>query len=146
MTRITDHFTLAELTRSDNAVRLGLDNTPDQNALANLLRLAHLLEQVRAVVGSKDVIISSGYRSKAVNDSVGSKDTSQHRTGCAADFRVTGMTPDEVVKACIKANLGFDQLIREFNAWTHISVPTDPKQMPRKQKLIIDAKGTRPYA
>lgn len=146
MTRLTDHFTLEELTRSDNAVRLGLDNTPDQTALANLLRMAYMLEQVRTAVGGKPVMVNSAYRSKAVNDSVGSSDTSQHRTGCAADFRVPGMTPDEVVKTLIKANLGFDQLIREFDSWTHISVPTDPKQMPRKQKLIIDAKGTRPYA
>lgn len=146
MTRLTDHFTLEELTRSDNAVRLGLDNTPDQTALANLLRMAYMLEQVRTAVGGKPVMVNSAYRSKAVNESVGSSETSQHRTGCAADFRVPGMTPDEVVKTLIKANLGFDQLIREFDSWTHISVPTDPKQMPRKQKLIIDAKGTRPYA
>ena len=145
MTQITDHFTLAELTHSDNAARLGLDNTPDQTSTENLKRLANLLEQVRAILGGKPIMISSGYRSKAVNDSVGSKDTSQHRAGCAADFKVPGMTPDEVVKACIKANIGFDQIIREFDAWTHISVPSDAKQMPRKHKLIIDAKGTRPY-
>ena len=91
-------------------------------------------------------MINSGFRSKQVNDSVGSKDTSQHRLGCAADIRVPGMTPNEVVQALIKSNIGYDQLIREFDSWTHISVPNTPSTAPRKQVLIIDRQGTRPYA
>ena len=87
-------------------------------------------------------MINSAFRSKQVNDSVGSKDTSQHRTGCAADFKVPGMTPDQVVRAIIAANLPYDQIIREFDAWTHISI----SDTPRKQALIIDRAGTRPFA
>jgi hypothetical protein len=91
-------------------------------------------------------MVNSAFRSKQVNDAVGSKDTSQHRIGCAADIRVPGVTPDQVVKAVIAAKLPFDQLIREFDRWTHISIPNDPKGKPRGQTLIIDKAGTRPYA
>ena len=91
-------------------------------------------------------MINSGFRSKQVNDSVGSKDTSQHRIGCAADIRVPGMTPNEVVQALMKSDVGYDQLIREFDSWTHISVPNDMSTAPRKQVLIIDKQGTRVYA
>ena len=138
---MTPHFTLAELTYTDHRQ---FDNTPNEKELANLRRLAEFLEIVKATLGGKPVIITSGYRSKAVNDAVGSKDTSQHRIGCAADFRVPGMTPDQVVKALI--NLPYDQIIREFDAWTHISIPNVAGAAPRKSKLIIDKAGTRPYA
>jgi len=59
---------------------------------------------------------------------------------------VPGMTPDEVVKAVIAANLDYDQVIREFDRWTHISVPNSPSGTSRKQSLIIDKISTRPYA
>jgi hypothetical protein len=91
-------------------------------------------------------MVNSAFRSKQVNDAVGSKDTSQHRIGCAADIRVPGMTPDEVVKAVMASELDFDQVIREFDRWTHISVPSHNDLKPRKQALIIDKAGTRAYA
>ena len=91
-------------------------------------------------------MINSAYRSKQVNDAVGSKDTIQHRLGCAADFRIPGMTPDEVVKTIIDSGIAYDQLIREFDSWTHISVPSNPTDTPRKQALIIDHQGTRNYS
>jgi len=101
---------------------------------------------VRIVLGDKPIMINSAFRSKQVNDAVGSKDTSQHRIGCAADIRVPGMTPDEVVKIIIAAGLGYDQIIREFDRWTHISIPNNPEDKPRQQALIIDRQGTRQYA
>ena len=137
---MTPHFTLAELTRTDHRT---LDNTPDAAALANLTRLAAFLEQVREVLGGRVVVINSAYRSKAVNDAVGSKDTSQHRLGCAADIRVPGMTPDAVVKAVMASGLAYDQLIREMDSWTHISIPNLATAAPRKMALIIDKQGTR---
>jgi zinc D-Ala-D-Ala carboxypeptidase len=94
---LTAHFTLEELTASETAERNGWDNSPNDQELANLVRLAEFLEQVKEVLAGKPIIISSGLRTKKVNDAVGSKDTSQHRIGCAADFKVPGMTPDEVV-------------------------------------------------
>ena len=137
---MTPHFTLAELTFTEHRA---FDNTPNAAQIANLNRLALLLEDARTLLG-KPIMINSAFRSKAVNDAVGSKDTSQHRIGCAADIRVPGMTPDEVVKALM--GLPFDQIIREFDRWTHISVPSVAGTAPRKSKLIIDKVGTRPYA
>ena len=136
---MTPHFTLAELTHTDHR---SLDNTPNAGELANLQRLAEFLETVKTTLGGKPIMITSAFRSKAVNDAVGSKDSSQHRQGLAADFRVPGMAPDAVVRAIIAANLPFDQIIREFDAWTHISI----SDKPRRQALIIDKQGTRVFA
>lgn len=140
---LTTHFTFEELTHTDHRE---LDNTPNESETANLKRLAAFLEEVKTLLGGKPIVVNSAFRSKAVNDAVGSKDTSQHRVGCAADIRVPGMTPDEVVKAIIASPLGFDQVIREFDRWTHISVPNVAGAVPRKSKLIIDKAGTRIYA
>ena len=141
--QISDHFTLDELTHTDHRE---FDNTPNENELANLKRLSAFLEQVKEVLGGKPIMVNSAFRSKPVNDAVGSRDTSQHRIGCAADIRVPGMTPDEVVKAVMAAGLGYDQIIREFDRWTHISIPNNPEDKPRQQALIIDKQGTRQYA
>ena len=140
---LTEHFTLEELTHTDHRE---FDNTPNENERANLVRVAGLLEQVKATLGGKPIMVNSAFRSKQVNDAVGSKDTSQHRLGCAADIKVPGMTPDAVVRAVIAAGLPYDQIIREFDAWTHISVPNTTSLAPRKQALIIDKTGTRPFA
>ena len=139
---MTPHFTLAELTATDHRE---FKNEPNPSEIANLQRVAELLEQVKVAIGGKPVMVNSAFRSKQVNDAVGSKDTSQHRVGCAADIRVPGMAPDAVVKAVIAAKLPFDQLIREFDRWTHISVPNTVGAAPRGQVLIIDSKGTCPY-
>jgi hypothetical protein len=144
--QLSEHFSLAELTASETADRLNIDNTPDTSEMANLVRLATFLEEVKTVLGGKPVMINSAFRCKEVNDAVGSKDTSQHRIGCAADIRVPSMTPDEVVKAIIAAGIGYDQVIREFDRWTHISIPSEAGTNPRKQALIIDKTGTRQYA
>ena len=140
---LSTHFTLDELTHTDHRE---LDNTPNEQELGNLKRLAAFLEEVKTVLDGKPIMVNSAFRSKAVNDAVGSKDTSQHRVGCAADLRVPGMTPDEVVKAVIASGIGYDQVIREFDRWTHISVPNDANGSPRRQALIIDKAGTRVYA
>lgn len=135
---MTPHFTLAELTCTDHR---SLDNTPNAQELLNLKKLAEFLETVKTTLGGKPVMINSAFRSKAVNDAVGSKDTSQHRQGLACDFRVPGMTPDAVVRTLISAKLPFDQIIREYDSWTHISIA----EKPRGQALIIDKQGTRQF-
>ena len=139
---LSPNFTLEELTHTDHRQ---FDNVPNEAELANLKCLAAFLEEVKAVLGGKPVMVNSAFRCKQVNDAVGSKDTSQHRIGCAADIRVPSMTPDEVVKAVIAAKLPYDQVIREFDRWTHISIPNAPENKPRMQALIIDKTGTRPY-
>ena len=142
---LSKNFTLQELTHSEIAERKGWDNTPPASAYNNLVRLANLLEEVRFLLG-KPLVINSGYRCKLVNDAVGSVDSSQHRLGCAADIKVGGMTPNQVVKAIIDSDIQYDQLIREFDTWTHISIPNLPEQTPRNQTLIIDKSGTRSYS
>jgi zinc D-Ala-D-Ala carboxypeptidase len=151
--QLTKHFTLQEMTASETAVRHGFDNTPNATELANLVRTAELLEEVKTILGGKPVMINSAFRSKLVNDAVGSKDSSQHRIGCAADIRVPGMNPDEVCRAIIASDIQFDQIIREFynpeakaGGWTHISVPNTKDMTPRKQALIIDKQGTRSFS
>jgi hypothetical protein len=140
---LTPHFSLEELTHTDHRE---LDNTPNSSEINNLKRLAEMLEEVKDLLDGKPIMVNSAFRSKAVNDAVGSKDTSQHRVGCAADIRVPGLTPDQVVKAIVGSPIAFDQIIREFDSWTHISVPNNPSGTPRKQALIIDKAGTRAYS
>jgi hypothetical protein len=149
---MTPNFTLAELTVSETAERHGIDNTPTAEHLENLQRLAEFLETVKTALGGKPVMINSAYRGPAVNEKVGGSKSSQHMVGCAADLRIPGMNPDQVCRAIIEADLPFDQLIREFydpakaaGGWTHVSVTNTPGSTPRKQALIIDKSGTRPF-
>ena len=139
---LTPHFSLEELTRTDHRE---FDNTPPKEVIANLKRMANLMEQVRDLL-EQPIFVTSGYRSKQVNDAVGSKDTSQHRFGCAVDFRCSQLTPDNIVKMIRESNIPFDQLILEFDSWTHISIPNAVTAKPRGQVLIIDKQGTRVFA
>ena len=141
--QITPSFSLAELTHTDHRE---FDNVPNEDELANLYRLADFLEQVKALLGGKPIIVNSAFRSAEVNRAVGSSDKSQHRRGCAADIRVPGMTPDEVVKAIVGSDLPYDQVIREFDRWTHVSIANTDDSKPRSMALIIDKQGTRAYA
>jgi putative chitinase len=156
MTNLTPHFTLEELTHTDHRE---LDNTPTTserciidgkevmvNAYENLPRLANFLEQLKVILNGKPIMVNSAFRSEAVNTAVGSKNTSDHRRGCAADIRVPGMTPDEVTRAIISSELPYQQVIREFDRWTHVAITTNESDVPKKSKLIIDKQGTRAYA
>ena len=140
--QLSEHFSYEELIHTDHRE---FDNTPTDTELANLVRLAEFLEVIKAILDGKPIIINSAFRSKQVNDAVGSKDSSQHRTGCAADIRVPGMTPDQVVRFIRSADIEYDQVIREFDRWTHVSIPLEGVK-PRKTALIIDKTGTRTYA
>jgi hypothetical protein len=141
--QLTPHFTLEELTHTDHRT---IENVPNSTEINNLKRVAELLEQVKVVLNNNPIMVNSGFRCKELNDAVGSKDSSQHRIGCAADIRVPGLSPDQVVQAILNSPIQFDQLIREFDSWTHISVPNEPFGNPRKQVLIIDKQGTRTYS
>ena len=145
--KLTEHFSLEELTHTDHRE---YDNTPNDAELENLKRLAEFLEEVKQTLGGRPIMVNSAFRSKQVNDAVGSKDSSQHRIGCAVDIRVPELTPDQVVRAVIASSLAYDQVIREFasptgGGWTHLSIPNTPEMKPRKQALIIDKQGTRPF-
>lgn len=145
---LSAHFTLAELTHSQTADRLGLDNDPPPEVVENLRKLALGLEMVRALIGAP-IHVSSGYRSPAVNRAVGGSRNSQHMTGQAADITAPGFgTPLELVKAITGSAIPFDQCILEFpgkdgrSGWCHISFADEP----RRQALMIDHDGTRAFA
>ena len=142
--KLSPNFTLAELTHSETAVRLGLDNTPSKEVEANLVRLARMLEEVRRLLG-RPIMVNSAYRSPEVNKAIGSRPTSQHILGCAADIRVPGLTPNDIVNLVIKSTIEYDQIIKEFDSWVHISIPNKLSDKPRKRALIIDKLGTRPF-
>jgi hypothetical protein len=142
---LSENFTLEEMTASETAARYHIDNTPPNEVLLNLRRLALFLEDVRKTL-DKPIHINSAYRSPEANQKVGGKSTSQHCRGTAADIKVKGMTPDQVVRAVIKSGLKYDQVIREFDSWTHISIPNGKEIEPRLQALIIDKKGTRAFS
>jgi len=138
---LTNHFTLAELVLSQAAARLGLDNSPPPDVQAQLYKTALGLEMVRALVQCP-VVISSGYRSPAVNQAVGGARNSQHLLGQAADITAPGFgTPADLVRAIVRSPIPFDQCILEFGQWCHISFAAPP----RRQALVIDHDGTRAY-
>jgi hypothetical protein len=120
--RLSPHFTLGELVFSQTAARKGMDNTPSEVVVANLVRLAATLEAVREAVNGRPVVVSSGFRSFLVNKMVGGADQSAHIFGLAADIHVPGMTIPELAQAIITAGVEFQQLIQE-GTWCHIAVP-----------------------
>lgn len=130
--KLTEHFTLEELSRSTTAVRQGLDNTPPAKLVPNLKRVAEHLEIVRAHFG-RPVNVYSGYRSPAVNKAVGGSATSAHRFGLAADFVVQGVSNREVCEWIQKNLADFDQVIYEFGpkGWVHLGLAAKA----RKQAL-----------
>ena len=140
--KLSPHFSLEELTHSDIAVRLGIDNTPTVEIIDNLTFLAGELEYVRDILGHP-MLVSSGFRCNALNDHLGSKRTSSHTQGLAVDFICPSFgNPHSVVSAIVMANINYDQVILEYDRWVHLSF----KQVdPRKQALIIDKKGARPF-
>lgn len=143
--KLTEHFTLEELTASDIADRHGIDNTPTSPLiLTNLKNLAEGLEHVRALLG-RPIIVNSGYRSVVVNSLLKSKPSSQHTKGLAADIICPSFgTPKDIIKKIISSDINYDQVILEFDRWIHISF-CEEGYKPRKQALIIDSKGTRTY-
>ena len=140
--RLSPHFSLEELTHSDIATRLNIDNTPTVEIIDNLTYLAGELEYVRNILGHP-MLISSGFRSHVLNNHLGSKRTSSHTKGLAVDFISPSFgNPHSIVSAIVMANINYDQVILEYNRWVHLSFhPTKP----RNQALIIDKEGTRPF-
>jgi zinc D-Ala-D-Ala carboxypeptidase len=143
--RLSENFSLEELTTSETAARKGIDNTPSEEVIDNLKRLAAALQEVRALLNHRAILISSGYRSPELNQAVGGSATSDHCKGLAADFICPSYgTPNDIVRAIAASGLSFKQVIREFDRWVHLSIPEEGQE-PRKQALIIDREGTRAY-
>jgi len=127
---LTEHFTLEELVASQTAARRRLDNRPGPEVLANLKRVAVLLEQVRALV-DRSITVSSGYRSPVVNGAVGGSKNSAHVLGLAADINASGVSPKDLAKKIRDSDIQFDQLIYE-GTWVHIGLSAGA---PRREVL-----------
>ncbi|WP_175689711.1 D-Ala-D-Ala carboxypeptidase family metallohydrolase [Burkholderia anthina] len=137
---LTDHFALSEMTQSETASRRGIDNSPPLAIVENLKRTAQTLEQVRSLLGAKPILISSGYRSPALNKAVGGASNSAHVQGLAADFTCPGYgSPLAICKRLVDARVEFDQLIQE-GTWVHIGL-APAGQRPRQQVLTAHFGG-----
>ena len=142
--QLSKHFTLSEMTRSMTAQRKGIDNTPGSGEIKSLGDLCYeVLEPLRAHF-DKAVTITSGYRSEALCEAIGSKKTSQHAKGMAVDFEINGV-PNIQVAYWLTNNVDFDQCILEFYkpddgsaGWIHASY--NEKGANRKQVLTFDGK------
>jgi len=119
--KLSEHFTLEEMTRSEYAIRKGIDNIPLSEEEGNLKDLCeNVLEEIRDLIG-KPIRITSGYRSPLVNKGIGGAKNSQHVQGMAADFHVDDMSIEDLYLAVKNSEIIFDQLIQEFGAWVHVS-------------------------
>ena len=133
--KLSENFTLAEMTKSETALRHGLDNDPEPDHLENLKALVeNVLQPVRNHYG-KGVKVNSGFRHPDVNKAVGGSTTSDHCKGMAADIEIPGVANAELAE-WIKDNCEFRQLILEFytpgipdSGWVHVSYnPADNKK------------------
>ncbi len=123
--KISEHFTLEELSFSEAAARLGLDNTPIPIVITHLGLVATVMERIRTLLGDRPIIVHSGYRSAAVNHAVGGVTTSAHCRGLACDFVCSAFgTPAEVALAILKSDIEYDQLILEYG-WVHVGLAQD---------------------
>lgn len=120
--KLSKFFTYGEMTRSQTAVRYGIDNTPGFTELRSMVYLCrYVLDPIREYYG-RPTNVSSGFRIIELNRRIGSEDNSQHPKGEAADFTVSGHNVTEVWKWIIEhSDLPFDQVIWEFGRWVHIS-------------------------
>jgi hypothetical protein len=142
--QLSEHFTLAEFTYSQTASRMGLDNTPTEEAYVHLQQLAQVMEKVRDICGANPVQITSGYRSPAVNSATGGSSTSAHMSGLAADFIIPAFgTPLDVCHALeiYLDVLGIDQLIHEYDDWVHLAITVKIEDA-RCECLTINNNGT----
>lgn len=141
MTSVSENFTLDEVTHSQTAARLDINNNVPADLMPAVRGAALGMEMVRKELG-KPIRVSSWYRGPALNKAIpGSSKTSAHMTGLAVDFTCPGFgTPEQIVRAIIKSKIPYDQIIHEFNSWVHISFNGE-----RRQALRIDKQGTRNF-
>lgn len=131
---LTEHFALEELIRSDEALRLGIRNTPDDAQIDSLRRLCvEILEPLRAAIG-KPIRITSGLRVPVLNTIIGGVSNSDHCQGRAADIQVEGVSAKSVCEAIKSLDLPYRQVIHEFGAWCHVSIGY-PAEPPKRECL-----------
>ena len=145
-TRLSNNFTLEEMTFSEQALRKGIDNTPDEAAKANLVRLCEeVLEPARKLLGCP-IHVNSGYRSPAINEAVGSTAThSAHLDGRAADIIPVGVDLSVAFYLMRKSLDEWDRIILECNAWIHVSVPVNGENPVREALVASGGPGNWTY-
>jgi len=123
---LSNHFTLEEATYSETATRMGIDNQPNEQQLANMKVAAEKLEEVRNVTGA--LRVNSWLRLPDVNLAVGGSKVSSHMDGWAIDCSSTAHTPYELCQIVLKNGIKFDQCIHEFGRWMHLSFAPEMRQ------------------
>ena len=130
--KLSLNFNLEEFTNSETAIRKGINNKPSEEIILNLQLLClNVLEPIEKLI-NKQIIISSGYRSKELNSEIGGAKNSQHVEGKAADIKVKDISTEDLFQIIIKSEIEYDQIIQEFDKWVHISYNEGKN---RKQKL-----------
>jgi hypothetical protein len=138
--KISEHFTLEELSFSSAAARLGLDNTPTSIVITNLGLVSAVMERIRTLLGNRPIVVHSGYRSAEVNHAVGGVVTSAHCRGLACDFVCSAFgTPAEVALAILKSDIEYDQLILEYG-WVHVGLAREGL-LSRREALTKRSRG-----
>ena len=123
---LSEHFTLDEATYSETAIRMHINNQPDERQLENMKSAANQLEAVRNVTGA--LRVNSWLRLPDVNVAVGGSKVSSHMDGWAIDCSSTAHTPYELCQIVLKNNIKFDQCIHEFGKWMHLSFAPEMRQ------------------
>jgi zinc D-Ala-D-Ala carboxypeptidase len=142
--QLSAHFSLREFTRSAEAARKGIDNTPSPAIISNLVATAQMLEKIRALIQSP-IRITSGYRCLRLNRAIGSKDTSDHIRGLAADIDADSFASPFHLATTLAPrvdSLAIGQLILEFDEWVHVSTKLPAK--PINRILTINSSGVFP--
>jgi len=141
--KISEHFTLEELSFSETAARLGLYNTPSASVIKNLVLVAAVMERVRTLLGSKPIVVHSGYRAPDVNKAVGGVATSAHCFGRACDFVCSAFgMPAEVALAILKSDIEYDQLILEYG-WVHVGLALEG--LPSRREALTKRSSRAAY-
>lgn len=147
--KLTNNFTLEELTKSETALRRNLDNTPTVEVVENLQTLAQKVLQPVRDHFARGVKVNSGYRAPEVNAAVGGSRTSDHCKGMAADIEIPGL-PNAELAQWIEANLEFTQVILEFytpgipdSGWVHVSY--DPANLKKQSLTAVKREGKTVY-
>jgi hypothetical protein len=123
---LSEHFSLDEATYSETAIRMHINNQPDERQLENMKSAANQLEAVRNVTGA--LRVNSWLRLPDVNVAVRGSKASSHMDGWAIDCSSTVHTPYELCQIVIKAGIKFDQMIHEYGSWMHISFAPEMRQ------------------
>jgi hypothetical protein len=150
--KLSSHFSLSELTRSEAATRGGFDNTPSPEAIAALKALCeNVLEPLRVAVG-KPMRINSGYRGPEANKAVGGSATSDHCFGRAADIEIDGFDNKKLAQKIVDMGLPFKQLLLEFyvagdpnSGWVHVAYDAAAKTPKREVLRVVRQNGKTAY-